>query len=120
MLLRNVVLLVDIALERGEDVTLVEEKVSASALNIQQGIVRDATRVRRRFAVFGWDGEVLKLFTEDDDRLFREEGILRLGGTKVGRWRPAFYEMLLCGEEAGRAWCSIEILRGLSEEGENV
>ena len=59
MLLCNVVLFVDIALERREDVTLVKKVVSTSALEVQQGVICDAVRVRQSLAVLRRNGEVL-------------------------------------------------------------
>lgn len=72
MLLRNIVLFVDIALERGKDVALMKEIFSASALKVQQGIARNAVCVRRCLAIFRWNRKILQLFTKNDDRLFRE------------------------------------------------
>lgn len=77
MLLREVILLVHVALQRGEDVPFVEKVITALPLKVEQRVVRDATRIRCLLALLWRDGEVLKLLAEDDDRLLGQERILR-------------------------------------------
>ena len=121
MLLRDVVLLVHVPLERCEDIALVQQKVAAFALQLEQRFVRDTVGIGRRLTVLRRNREVFQLFSENDDRLFREQGVLRLGRTVVGRWRPAFRnEVRLVVEEARRARRPVEVLRGLSEEVQDV
>lgn len=72
MLFRKIIFLVDIPLEGREYVTLSHEVVAALTLDFDERCVRDAILVRRRVPVFRRNGEIFELFTEDDDRLFRE------------------------------------------------
>ena len=121
VLLGEVVLLVDVALEGGEDVALVEEVLATVALEVEQRLVGDAARVGALGAVLGRDGEVLELLAEDDDRLLRQERVLRRRRAKVGRGRATLEELLLCGKQpAGVGGCSVELVSSMLEEVEDV
>ena len=121
MLLREVVLLVHVPLQRGEDVALVEEVLAAAALELEQRVVGDAPHVRRLLPALGRDREVLELLAEHDDRLLRQQRVLRRGGAKVERRRAALEQLLLRGEEAARV-CGrpVELVARMLEEAQNV
>lgn len=119
MLLREVILLVHVALQRGEDVPFVEEVITALPLKVEQRVVRDATRIRCLLALLWRDGEVLELLAEDDDRLLGQEWILRRRGPKIGRRRTSIEELLLCRKETRRIARAIELFARMLEEGED-
>ena len=77
MLLRNVVFLVDITLERRKYTLLLEQHLTTLALQVQKGFIGVPTFVGQGVRFFGRDGKVLKLLPQNDDSLFREERVLR-------------------------------------------
>ena len=108
MLLGDVVLPVDVPLQRGEDALSLQQRVPASPLELQQVVGRDPFRVRayrRLLAVRRWDHKVFELFPQDDDGLLGEEGRLEGGD----RWW-----IVTTGGGA------VVVDAGLEEEGEDV
>lgn len=129
MLLRDVVLLVHIPLQRREDVALLHEVLTALALDGEQALVRDAVRVGRGVGPrLGRDGEVLQLLAQHDDSLLGQERVLRgcgveaVGGAvgRAGRGGRSVEEVLLEGEQTRGGRGAVERLRGGAEEGEHV
>lgn len=63
MLLRNVVFLVDIALQRRKNALLLEKVFATLALEIQHALVGNSIRVCGRISALGRDGEVFQLLS---------------------------------------------------------
>ena len=121
MLLREVVLLVHVPLQRREDIALVQEVLPAVALEVQQRVIRNPTDVRRLLPSLGRNREILELFTEHDNRLLGQERILGGGRPKVGGGRAAFEELLLCGKQSARVRRgAVEVVARVLEEVEDI
>lgn len=121
VLLREVILLVDVALKRGEDVSFVKEVLAAIPLEVEQRIVRDASRVRCFLPILRRNREVFKLLAEDDDCLLREEWVLGRRWTKVRCGRTTFQELLLRRQEAaGVVGGTIELVTSMLEEVQDI
>lgn len=71
MLFGDVILLVDVPLERSKDVTLMKKMVSALSLQLEERLIRDPVSVGSGLSIFRGYGEILQLLTEDDNRLLR-------------------------------------------------
>lgn len=119
MLLGEVVLLVHVALQRGEDVPLVEEVIAALPLEVEQRVVRDTARVGSLLAFLRRDGEILELLAEDDDRLLGQERVLRRRGPEIGSGRATLEELLLRREEARSIARAVKLLARMLEERED-
>ena len=80
MLLGDVVLAVDVALQRGEDGSPRQEMLAALPLELGQGSVGRAVLVRRRDLRIGraGDAEPLELLAQHDDRLLVEQRIVQV------------------------------------------
>ena len=94
MLLGDIVLLVDVALEGGKDLPAAEEAFAGHPLEPQKLVVGVPVRVCPCPAVGGRDDKVLELLAEDDDALLEEE---RVGDAVVPD--PRLDEGVLGGEE---------------------
>ncbi len=62
MLLRNVVLLVYIALQRSKDAPLFEKVFATIALKFKHALVGDSIHICGRISTRGWYGKVLQFF----------------------------------------------------------
>ena len=98
VLLRYIILLVNIALQCGEDVALMEQVVATLALQIEEGLVRYPVAICDRAAILRRDRKVLKLFAEYNNSLLGQEGVLGWRRPKVRRRGTAVSEMLLSSE----------------------
>ena len=80
MLLGDVVLAVDVALQRGEDGSPRQEMLAALPLELGQGSVGRAVLVRRGLLRIGraGDAEPLELLAQHDDRLLVEQRIVQV------------------------------------------
>ena len=105
MLFRNIVLLVHIALQRCEYVALVKQILPTTPFQLQQALVGNPVRVCGSAAVFRRDGEILKLFTENNDGLFRKKWVL---SWSEFRRRCVLDIWLLCGKETRGSLCTVE------------
>lgn len=83
MLFGDVILLVDVPLQCGENVPLVQQIVSALPFQIQQSIIGNPVGIRRSVSVLWRYGKVLKLFAKNYDRLLRQQRVLGRRGTEV-------------------------------------
>lgn len=83
MLLSDVVLLVNIALQCSENVSFFHNVVSASTFNVQEGCVGDTVFVGGCVTVPWGYSEIFEFLSKYDDGLFTEKRILRGGRTKV-------------------------------------
>jgi hypothetical protein len=101
MLLGHIVLLVHIPLERSENITPLEEVAATLALEVDEGVVRDAGGVGASVGALGRNREVLEFLTENNDGLLGEERVLRwrrVALTELRR-RRAVDEVLLGMDE---------------------
>ena len=119
VLLREVILLVDVALKRGEDVSFVKEVFAAIPLEVEQRIVRDASRVRCFLPILRRNREVFKLLAEDDDRLLGQERVLRRRGPEIGSGRATLEELLLRRKEARSIARAVKLLARMLKERED-
>ena len=71
------------------------------------------------FVCLGWYREVLQLFTQYDDRLLGQEGVLRRSGIEVRGRRSTVNELLLCRVEPRGVGCAVKDVSGLFEESED-
>lgn len=76
MLLGDIILLADIALQSGEDVTFMQEIFSTLTFDIKQFIISNAVGVGSSLSVLRRDREVFKFFSEDNDSLLGQKGVL--------------------------------------------
>lgn len=77
MLLRLIVLLIDIPLQGCEDGPPRRQRLPTLPLQISQLLIRRArSQIRLRQASGGGDGEILEFLAEDNDGLFRQQGVL--------------------------------------------
>ena len=77
MLLGNIVFLVHVPLQRGEDILFIHEVIARSPFNVRQWLVRQPILVSRSVCFFGWDGKVLELLSKYNNGLLREKRVLR-------------------------------------------
>jgi hypothetical protein len=70
MLLSNVILLVNVALQSSEDVAFLHEVFPAFPFDLEQAFVGDPIGVCRDFSVFRRYRKVFQLFPKNDDGLF--------------------------------------------------
>lgn len=115
MLLGNIVLLVDVPLQRREDATFLHQVGARVALDLHQCL---ACYPLRSLSVFGWDREVLELLAENDDGLFCKQRILRRSGAQFGG-RPVD-QVLLRSKETRGSSRAVERVRSILEEGEYI
>jgi hypothetical protein len=87
MLLCHIILLIDIPLQSGKYIPLIHEVRPTMSLNVKQRVVRDPVLVRRSVPVFWGYREILEFFSEDDDRLLREQRVLGRRRAEFGGWR---------------------------------
>lgn len=122
MLLGDVVLAVDVPLQRGEDALPPQERIPTVHLELEQRLIGLAVLIRSsnlsalliaedRQSILhrslGWNGKVLELLSKDDDGLLQEERVLHVG--LRGRGRLA--------QVATRAfWWSVEVVTRRAEE----
>lgn len=118
MLFSDVVFLVNVALQRGEDISLLHDILSASTFDVEKGLVGVSVFVGSGGGVLWGYGKVFELLPEDDDGLLAEQRVLRGGGTKV-RGGPV-QQMLLSSKQAGGTCGPIERVRRSPEEFEDV
>ena len=78
MLLRNIILLIHIPLQRREDTLLPQQVFPTLALHLQERIVRNPLFVRAGAATRRGYGKVLQLLAQYDDSLLCQERI-RIG-----------------------------------------
>lgn len=84
VLLRDVVFLIDIALQRRKDVALVQQKLAAFPLQVKKRVVCNTVAIRCCRSLLGWNGEILEFLAEYNNGLLCQQGILGLRRTKVG------------------------------------
>jgi hypothetical protein len=72
-----------------------------------------------RFVCLGWYREVLQLFTQYNDRLFGQEGVLRRSGVEVRGGRSTVDEELLGSVESRGVGGAVKDVSGLFEERED-
>ena len=84
MLLRNVILLIHIPLQRREDTLLPQQVFPTLALHLQERIIRNPLLVRASAATGRGYGEVLQLLAQYDDGLLCQERV-RIGCEFAGR-----------------------------------
>lgn len=118
MLLGDIVLLVDVALQRSEDISFLHDILSAPSLYVEKGWVGDALFVGGCGAAPWGYSEIFEFLTKYDNGLFAQEWILRGGRTKV-RGGP-IQQMLLRGKQAGGACSAIKRVRRISEEIQDI
>jgi hypothetical protein len=125
MLLRNVVLLVHIPLQRRKDLPPLQQPLPCHHLQLPQTLVRDPIHVRPRLASPRRDHKVLELLAEDDDALLVEERVRRRvvvegrggGGEGIGRG------VVEGGLELVEAWLvggTVEVESGFLEEVQDI
>ena len=118
VLLSDIVLLVDIALQRGENVSFLHDILSTSTFDVEEGCVGNAVFVGGCVTALWRYSKILEFLSEHDDGLFAEKGILGGRGTKV-RGRP-IKEVLLSSKQTGGACGAIKRVRRISEEIEDI
>lgn len=96
MLFSNVVLLVHVPLKRSKDISLINEVVTRPPFNVEQFLVGDPILVRKSGSVVRGYREIFQFFSQHNNRLLREQGILRACWPKVGR---CIEQMLLSAQE---------------------
>lgn len=114
VLFGNVVLLVDVALQRSEDVSFLHDVLTASTFHVEEGLVGIALFIGSCVAVLWGDGEIFQFFSKYDNGLFAQEWVLRGGRTEVGG--GSIQQVLLGGKQAGRACGTIKRVRRIPEE----
>ena len=77
MLLGDIILLVDVALEGRKDLALAKEPFARQALQPEERAIRLALAVRLCSPAGGRDDEILELLAEDDDALLEQERVGR-------------------------------------------
>lgn len=77
MLLSDIVLLMNVTLQGGEDIAFLHDTLSTPVLNLKKRLVGNAVLVGRSVAILWGDSEVLKFFSEYDNGLLVEEWVLR-------------------------------------------
>lgn len=97
VLLGDVVLLVDVALERREDLSTAKQALAGDPLEPEQLAISVTLDVGPRLSVRGRDDKVLELLAENDDALFEQK---RVGWRVVPGAR--LDERVLGGEQAAR------------------
>lgn len=118
MLFSDVVFLVNVALQRGEDISLLHDILSASTFDVEKGLVGVSVFVGSGSGVNWGYGKVFELLSEDDDGLLAEQWVLRSGRTKV-RGGP-IQQMLLSSKQARGACGSVKRVRRSPKEFEDV
>lgn len=118
VLLGDIVLLVNVALQRSEDVSFLHDILSASTFYVEKGWVGDALFVGGRIAALWGYSEIFEFLSKYDDGLFGQKWVLSGGGTKV-RGGP-IQQMLLGSKQAGRARGAIKRVRRIPEEIQDV
>lgn len=118
MLLGDIVLLVDVALQRSEDISFLHDILSASSLYVEKGWVGNALFVGGCVAAPWGYSEIFEFLSKYDNGLFAQEWILRGGRTKV-RGGP-IQQMLLRGKQARRACSAIKRVRRIPEEIQDI
>lgn len=118
VLLGDIVLLVNVALQRSEDVSFLHDILSASTFYVEKGWVGDALFVGGCVAALWGYSEIFEFLSKYDDGLFGQKWVLSGGGTKV-RGGP-IQQMLLGSKQAGRARGAIKRVRRIPEEIQDV
>jgi len=89
-------------------------------LQVQQCLIGGAAcQSGSGFVCLGWYREVFQLFTQYDDRLLGQEGVLRRSGVEVRGGRSPVNEELLCSVEPGGVGRAVKDVSGLFEERED-
>lgn len=119
MLLRQVVLLADVSLQRREDALLLQQFLPTLLLQVDQLCTRlPGARVGRGLGniAFRRDGKVFELLAKDDNGLLGQEWIL--GGSEFGRniLRSWVNQVLLSLVQSREAGGSVESILRLTEE----
>lgn len=82
MLLSNIILLIHIPLQCGENIPLAHKIIPRPPLNLYQRLSREAILLDLRRAIFGWNREILEFLTKNDDCLLGYQWVLRRGRTR--------------------------------------
>lgn len=96
MLFGDIVFLVNVALQRSEDIPLLHDVLSASAFHVEKRLVGIAMFVGGGVTAPWGYSEIFEFFSKYNDGLFAEKWILRGGRTKI-RGGPV-QQMLLGGK----------------------
>lgn len=77
MLLGDVIFLVNVSLQSGENVPLLDDILSTTTFYLKESLIGNTIGICQGFPVFGRNSKVFKFLSEDYDRLLAEEWILR-------------------------------------------